>query len=159
MTKKDILRQENEHSGIIHLHKEGAFWKAYEYSAYMFVFGIMKCKPQKQVFRDIDGEMVHIGFPLASLEKYAEKYSFVSKDDLSCSIKPISFTPDITFENWKKSIDLYVSQRKELSIGKSKEAIESDVSITNKLRSFNIESKTPMDCMMFLIELKKIING
>ena len=56
MTKKDILKQENEHSETIHLHKEGAFWKAYEYSAYILVFAVMNCKPKKQVFREIDSE-------------------------------------------------------------------------------------------------------
>lgn len=30
-----------------------------------------------------------------------------------------------------------------------------DEYIINKVRSFNIESKTPMDCMMFLVDLKK----
>lgn len=34
-----------------------------------------------------------------------------------------------------------------------------DEYIINKVRSFNIESKTPMDCMMFLVDLKKKING
>lgn len=159
MTKKDILKQENEHSETIHLHKEGAFWKAYEYSAYIFVFAVMNCKPKKQVFREIDSEMVHIGFPLASLEKLKDKFSFVSKEDTSCTIKPLSFTPTLSFEEWKKSIALYTPQRKEMSQLKNEILNGSNENIVNKILAFNIESKTPMECMMFLSDLKNMLNG
>ncbi len=40
-----------------------------------------------------------------------------------------------------------------------KEKMVSDEYIADKLRNFNIESKTPMACMLFLVELKKEING
>lgn len=158
MTKKDILKQENEHSETIHLHKEGAFWKAYEYSAYIFVFAVMNCKPKKQVFREIDREMVHIGFPLTSLEKLKDKFSFVSKEDSSCTIKPLSFTPTLSFEEWKKSIALYTPQRKEKTQLKNENLNCSNENIVNKILAFNIESKTPMECMMFLIDLKNMLN-
>ena len=46
---------------------------------------------------------------------FKDKFSFVSKEDTSCTIKPLSFTPTLSFEEWKKSIALYTPQRKEMS--------------------------------------------
>lgn len=70
MTKQEILEREDAQSTTIHLYKEGIFWKAYEYSAYRFVFGILKCKPKKQRFKETSTEMIHIGFPLTSLDTH-----------------------------------------------------------------------------------------
>lgn len=72
MTKQEILEREDAQSTTIHLYKEGIFWKAYEYSAYRFVFGILKCKPKKQRFKETSTEMIHIGFPLTSLDTHQD---------------------------------------------------------------------------------------
>ena len=52
-----------------------------------------------------------------------------------------------------------VSNNKGANLILPKGTSPTDEYIINKVRSFNIESKTPMDCMMFLVDLKKKING
>lgn len=146
-------------STTIHLYKEGIFWKAYEYSAYRFVFGILKCKPKKQCFKETSTEMIHIGFPLTSLDTHQDSFRLISKDENTCTIEPVDFLPQMTFEEWKNSIETTVSNNKGANLMLPKGTSPTDEYIINKVRSFNIESKTPMDCMMFLVDLKKKING
>lgn len=104
MTKQEILEREDAQSTTIHLYKEGIFWKAYEYSAYRFVFGILKCKPKKQRFKETSTEMIHIGFPLTSLDTHQDSFRLISKDENTCTIEPVDFLPQMTFEEWKNSI-------------------------------------------------------
>lgn len=130
------------------------FWKAYEYSAYRFVFGIMKCKAKKQTFKGLDKEMAHIGFPESSLAVHQDRYRLVKKEDDYCEIEPIDVLPNMPFDTWKASIELFSAKKKTVSNSLTNEEL-----IVSKLRNFNLESKTPMDCMMFLVELKKEMNG
>lgn len=101
MTKQEILEREDAQSTTIHLYKEGIFGKAYEYSAYRFVFGILKCKPKKQRFKETSTEMIHIGFPLTSLDTHQDSFRLISKDENTCTIEPVDFLPQMTFEEWK----------------------------------------------------------
>ena len=150
MTKQEILEREDAQSTTIHLYKEGIFWKAYEYSAYRFVFGILKCKPKKQRFKETSTEMIHIGFPLTSLDTHQDSFRLISKDENTCTIEPVDFLPQMTFEELKNSIETTVSNNKGANLMLPKGTSPTDEYIINKVRSFNIESKTPMDCMMFL---------
>jgi len=65
----------------------------------------------------------------------------------------------MTFEEWKNSIETTISNNKGANLMLPKGTSPTDEYIINKVRSFNIESKTLMDCMMFLVDLKKKING
>lgn len=157
MTKQEILEREDATSKSIYLYKEGMFWKAYEYSAYRFVFSVMKCKPKKQHFKGTSQEMVHIGFPFSTLDTHKDAFRLISKNDFSCVIEPIEFLPQMSFKEWKGSITL-TSNTQNVPPSASKHNINFEY-VANKIRNFNIESKTPMDCMMFLVSLKKEING
>ena len=85
--------------------------------------------------------------------------TIAAKNENTCTIEPVDFLPQMTFEEWKKSIETTVSNNKGANLMLPKGTSPTDEYIINKVRSFNIESKTPMDCMMFLVDLKKKING
>ena len=104
-------------------------------------------------------EMIHIGFPLTSLDTHQDSFRLISKDENTCTIEPVDILPQMTFEEWKNSIETTISNNKGANLMLPKGTSPTDEYIINKVRSFNIESKTPMDCMMFLVDLKKKING
>lgn len=109
---------------------------------------------QGNIYRD-----EHIGFPLTSLDTHQDSFRLISKDENTCTIEPVDFLPQMTFEEWKNSIETTVSNNKGANLMLPNGTSPTDEYIINKVRSFNIESKTPMDCMMFLVDLKKKING
>jgi hypothetical protein len=53
----------------IYLYKEGSFWKAYERSAYLFVQHIQAYQTRLRYYKNIDQEIISIGFPDIALPK------------------------------------------------------------------------------------------
>lgn len=53
------------------LHKEGAFWKAYEQSAMKVYECIRHCMLKRKKIKTVGHDVVSAGFPLSSLESWA----------------------------------------------------------------------------------------
>ncbi len=71
---KEIINQENGRSSTnsmeLHLHQEGAFLRAYDWSAWLACRYLHDFKVNKRVFKSIDEPVAYIGFPATSLEKW-----------------------------------------------------------------------------------------
>ncbi len=66
---KSILSLEASNQYVIHLHKEGLFYVAYERSCYAFHRYIKPFKLAKRFVKSVGQEVVKLGFPVSSLEK------------------------------------------------------------------------------------------
>lgn len=156
MTYKEIILREADNTSLIYLYKEGLFWKAYEKSAYLFVNSIASYKVKSKFVKAVKQDIIYIGLPPVSLERTKEKYTVIRSDDKEITIKPnINNYNNQTFEHWKTTL-LTVLDQNPIPITNVR---MSDTDIANKVRMFNLESKTPMQCLLFLAELKKEING
>ena len=72
---KEFIEQERQQVqagrlGDIHLHKEGTFLRAYEWSAWLCCRYLNDFKANKQKFKNIDLPVAYIGFPETSLSKW-----------------------------------------------------------------------------------------
>ena len=153
MTLKEIIHHEDISGNQIHLYREGLFWKAYEYSAYRFVFGINPYKPLKKTIKAAGQDVVSIGFPTASLEKFAALFRMISQDDDHIVIVPENLVTTLSYEQWKEKIsftDTKTKIQQEQGSGK--------LNIKEEILRFNIESKTPIECMTWLSALKQKIK-
>lgn len=168
MQKDKILEQEsaNSNSNEIHLYQEGMFWKAYEYSAYRFTFGICAFMVKKKFIRTLSRDMVSIGFPMDSLKKHSALFDLVSEGDKQCTIIPKSCTPPMPFEEWRASIPLIESKTatpsKNVVVASSvpQYQCKSEAEkIVDEIRRYNLANATPMECMMWLSQLKTRINN
>ena len=56
--------------GVIHLHREGSFFRAYELSAYLSCRFLHEFKVNKRAFNGIEKPVAYIGFPETSLDKW-----------------------------------------------------------------------------------------
>jgi len=65
MKIEEILKTEDYQN--IYLHKEGLFWRSYEYSAYVFVKNVKKYNVKKKFVKKVDNDIVFIGFPDSTL--------------------------------------------------------------------------------------------
>ena len=68
----NIFALERERSTIvqcrqIHLHLEGTFYRAYEWSAWLCVRYVQEFKPTRRLMKNSDESMVFVGFPLSFL--------------------------------------------------------------------------------------------
>ncbi|UYI64353.1 hypothetical protein [Bacteroides ovatus] len=162
-----ILSTESVNTSNIYLYREGIFYKAYERSAYAFVTGVQKFMVKKKFVKCANQEVVSIGFPCDGLYKHFTKEQVIEKDN-GIQVK-LEQQIDVTaFEQWKHSIMLTVEKPKQAlsPIPLSSPLYVSDnvssctLSVQDlllKIRMFPIEIKTPMECMLFLSEIKRLV--
>lgn len=163
-----ILSTESANTSNIYLYREGIFYKAYERSAYAFVTGVQKFMVKKKFVKCANQEVVSIGFPSDGLYKHFTKEQVIEKDN-GVQVN-LEHQMDLSaFELWKQSIVLteekpkqIVSSSKPLSAPISNtDNVSSSTSSTQellmKIRMFPIEIKTPMECMLFLSEIKRLV--
>ena len=72
---KEIIEQEfalvaSGERNVIHLHREGSFLRAYEWSAFLSCRYLHSFKINKRAFKGIDQPVAYIGFPETSLDKW-----------------------------------------------------------------------------------------
>ena len=72
---KDIIEQEAQllasgERSVLHLHREGSFLRAYEWSAFLSCRYLHQFKVNKRVFKGIEQPVAYIGFPETSLDKW-----------------------------------------------------------------------------------------
>ena len=163
MTQKEILEHEDAASNEIHLYLEGMFWKAYEYSAYRFTFGIRAFCPKKKFIKAIGRDMVSIGFPMDSLKKHSALFDLVSQSEKECTVIPKSCTPPQPFEEWKASIPLWSNNPApapvETAVQQQQQPQSEAEKIVDEIRRYNLANVTPVECMMWLSQLKTRINN
>lgn len=155
---------------VINLFQEGTFYRAYEWSAWLCVRYIQQFKSTKRYFKNLEDCLVFVGFPVTSLQKYTpEKFETKINDDKSVLLllPDDIFTEDTdvqllgeAYSNWKQSVPFTESSKKELEQDKggvNHNKPERLTDILHEVLAYPIEQKSPMDCMIFLAEVKKKI--
>ena len=140
----EILENESQNNGsFILLYPEGMFYKAYERSAWLACMYLGNLLVKKRYIKKVQQDVVSVGFPKSSIEKWAggrkirtmDNYVMIILDDSEIQ----EYSNEI-FHKWKDS-------------GNESEEIY------DRILSFPIENKTPMECMIFLSELKEKLNA
>lgn len=151
----------------IKLYKEGVFWIAYEQSAYYF--WLQKgYKPTKKQVKRIGKSVVSIGFPQSTssdtIAGVEGSYScvFQSENFRKFNLEePIDL---LAFENWKSLLPLRhnaampPASNLPSANDRHHRAGSSADDVISKLSHFPLENKTPMECMLFLAEMKQILH-
>lgn len=149
MTAKGIMELERENLNTIILLREGIFWKAYEKSAYAFHHQIQPYKLSKKCVPSINGELVSLGFPTGATGNILSGRKVLLSEDYKMIIE--SEAIDIAaFETWKEQIPLMTPIVKDGVVKEGNVA-----KIIESIKLFNLESKTPVECMLFLMDIKK----
>ena len=160
-----VLNDEGQNNGChIRLYSEGIFLKAYERSAWVACRVLHPFMVKKRAVRKVGQEVTSIGFPKTSLAKWAAGRRVESVDDNSVVIylhddEVVPFTVD-EFEVWKAGIDLAVKETVEEPVQPTVAAADSaEVEVCRAIRNFPVESKSPLECMLFVAEMKRKLQG
>ena len=172
---KEILEKENqrdslEKCAVIHLFKEGTFYRAYEWSAWLIVRYFTELKVTHRLFKG-EEDIVFVGFPLTSLERYTPANSLVKPNDDACVnvLLPFPvFPPDATveslqvsFANWKQAQPLTEASKKKQQEEKTIAERNIHPRLTDvmlRILSYPVEQHSPMECMVFLSDMKQQIS-
>jgi hypothetical protein len=143
----------------IKIYREGAFWVAYEQSA--FYFAQQKgYKPTKKFVKCVDSEVVSIGFPNSALEELKNTVflkngiSITSEDE---NFKILRLEKEIVkeeFETWKTDISVKSANAE---VQNFEPLPTAEIQVIEKIKKFDLANATPMQCLNFVAELKGAI--
>ncbi|MBQ6209987.1 MAG: hypothetical protein IJK42_09495 [Prevotella sp.] len=173
---KELIEQEAQllaggERMVVHLHKEGTFLRAYEWSAFLSCHFIHQFKVNKRMFKGIDQPVAYIGFPETSLAKWmpeGAEQEAIGEKHLAIRLPSLMLagdapeTLDPVYGEWKEGIPLTESKEKG-----DRRADGNDVfggggdgrvtltSVMQRILAYPIESKSPMESMSFLADVKR----
>lgn len=182
MSIKEIVEQESRllSEGIrdtLHLHREGSFVRAYEWSAFLACHYLHEFKVTKRVFKGIEQPVAFIGFPETSLGKWTPEgaeQTAIGDKHLAMRLPDTIFKGedfeaiDAAFVKWKEDISL--SDPKPKADKKDSSVIGhetlSDISgqhtltaVMQRILAYPIESKSPLESMAFLADVKRQLTA
>lgn len=175
-------RQESESWNKIYLHKDGKFFHAYEWSAWLIKAFVCTEEFQKErgdskmlsafLYKTKNTEYIILGFPIESYSKYIPQYvnaTPLEKDDILIEIE-FPFDLSITtydelsthFNEWRTSCEIKESkkqQRAEAIRENNAEALSKSgiFHILSQVLSYPVEKSTPSDNINFISKLKQQI--
>lgn len=153
--EKLILEREKQNNEII-LHREGIFYIAYEHSAWLFTVAIHNFKVKKQYIKCVAQDVVSIGFPMTSLENLASGCEITDEGGVLHLLLPAGRLPQKNdFENWKFLQHHAKGQEEQTThVSENNAPLAKKLELLKMINDFPIECKTPLECMLFLSEIK-----
>ena len=171
-------RKEPEKWNLVHLIKEGDFYRAHDWSAWLmstFPIGEAVNKPLHITAKRMkDGYIdAWVGFPSASITKFIPNdgsidFLPISDTQIDVRIEIPAEIGEVSFENlnrmkeeWKSTLQLNDNGRKQRR--EDKEVLETAPKImrfseiANVILSYPIEAKSPMEAWEFLRQLRRQI--
>lgn len=146
----EVAKMDNE----IILHREGVFYIMYEQSAWLFTHSVHAYKVKKAYIKCVASDVISIGFPMTSLCKFTNDCKLVDDGAVVHMFLPMERIPVVNdFENWKNKQPSY-AQKEIRASGDVADSLAIKLELLDKIDSFPIESKSPIECMLFLSEIK-----
>lgn len=162
---------------VVYLWSDGSFYHAYNFSAWLCCRYIHAFKATRRVFNNASKmEIVLIGFPKTSLEKFSpidSKCEPSGEKDMILTLPPSMVKPaegstlEQEYKNWKSTIPITESKgsKANASAGESGGALSAKknssasgpmslTGIMKQVLEFPVESRSPIDCMVFLSDIK-----
>lgn len=165
----EVLMMQSGERSVIHLHREGSFYRAYEWSAYLSCRFLHEFKVNKRMFKGFEQPVAYIGFPETSLAKWMpegaeqteleEKHLAIRLPDVMLSEESPE-VQDAAFLSWKEAIPL-TDNKNEKRKNSQQDHSDDDTGrlsltgIMQRILAFPIESKSPLESMVFLADIKR----
>ena len=166
---QEALMVQGGERGVIHLHREGSFYRSYEWSAYLSCRYLHEFKVNKRAFNGIEQPVAYIGFPETSLNKWmpeGAELKEIEEKHLTIRLPDVMLqndSPDVldaAFLAWKDAIPLNENKGEKK---KKEQQLHSDddgkrltlTGIMQRVLAYPIESKSPLESMLFLADIKR----
>lgn len=153
----EILSKEQENGRTIYFYREGVFYKAYEQSAYLFVKYVKPFLVKKKHIKSVNQNIVSVGFPTKSLINYFPKEK-IKEAGNTAEVELDEMINQAEFISWKEAIEITEEKDTTRNAPVTECDSVSGKEIIARIRVFPMEQKTPLDCMLFLAELKSSLQ-
>jgi len=174
MNKEVIDIETNRGDGLarqtIHLYKEGTFIRAYNWSAWLCCRYLNGFKVNKRSYNGIDKPVAYIGFPETSISKWVKSPRLLEQVDEKHLVLVLDMAPADLDENAMRT--MYESWYNDIPLQEQKSKVDKRIpaevcathpssltGVMQKVIAYPVESKSPIDCMLFLSEIKKELSS
>ena len=157
---ENSLKHETEvESGKVRLITSGEFVRAYNHSAWLFYCCISKYKVIRKFSKPRQENIYFLGLPVSKLLELINGRVCAKTDfGYDITLKPEEIPAEEGYEAWTKEIPVEEVSRAEVSaLPLSGRELES--AVCKKIREFPLETKTPVEAVVFLSEMRKALLG
>ena len=160
MTLREQLEREKGNDNLVFLSPEGLFYKAYERSAYILCTQYQALKPSCKYVKYLNGAgVISVGFPQSSLPKVEEVLERCQERENGTD-GPVFFARTQISEQayilWKNE-QFRIHPKEQVSLLETTEK-SGENELTSAILHYPLESKSPLECMMFLVQLKQMAS-
>lgn len=168
--EKESQRDTPDQYATIHLFKEGNFFRAYEWSAWLCVRYFPDLKVTHRAMKSGD-DIAFVGFPPTSIERFTPQGATVAEmgEGLVDILLPEeAFPPQADagqlaalFSDWKRSQPLTEASKKRQEAEKAISERNAHPRLTDimlRILAYPVEQHSPMECMAFLSEVKQQVS-
>ena len=156
---EQVIKFENEKpSGVIRLVEANGFYRAYNHSAYLFHQAIAQHKVTRKFVKNINQEIVYVGFPVDKLlERIGERSH--KKTELGYDVELVAgeLPDEAAYDEWRATVPTEVASRGDVN---SLPASGDELcrAVCERIRVYPMETKSLIECVSFLADLKKALS-
>ena len=156
---EQVIKFENEApAGVIRLVEANGFYRAYNHSAFLFHQAIAQHKVTRKFVKNINQEIAYIGFPVDRLlERIGERSHKKTELGFDVELKTEELPDEADYEEWRLTVPAEAASRGDaaaLPISGS----ELYRAVCERIRAYPIESKSLIESVAFLAEIKKLLS-
>lgn len=155
---QEMIKFEREASpATIRLVKCGEFYRAYNHSAWLFNKCVIEYKVIRKYIKVLAEDIFYIGFPEKSLfNNIGARKSEKTEYGFDIKLETSEIPDESDFQIWKDSVVTEQSSKSDyICLNPNKNDIEREA--IKKLKEFPLESKSMIECTMFLSSLRQML--
>ena len=155
---EQIIKFESEKPhGVVRLVEANGFYRAYNHSAYLFHQAIAKHKVTKKFVKNINQELVYIGFPADRLlERIGTRSHKKTEFGYDVELAADELPSDEGYDEWRETVPTEAASRGDAN-SLSLNGEELRRSVCERIRVFPMETKTLIEIAAFVAEIKKAL--
>ena len=135
-------------------YRNGVFLVAYEQSAYLFHRFVHQYKVSRRTGKAVATDVVSIGFPQAIVNSLFEGRTCEENNGaIVVALHDDESYTDAEFAEWRAGVPL-AAPTSRVKKSKSSKGVDDNIDIIERIREFPLDNRTPIECMLFLSELK-----
>ena len=156
---EQVIKFENEKpQGVIRLVESNGFYRAYNYSAYMFHQVIAQHKVTRKFAKNINQEIVYVGFPVDKLlERIGERSHKKTEYGYDVELAETEFPDAANYDEWRRTVPTEPASRGDAN-SLSPSGDELYRAVCERIRIYPMETKSLIECVSFLADLKKALS-
>lgn len=155
---EQVIKYENEKpAGVIRLVEANGFFRAYDKSAFLFHQVIAQHKVTRKFVKNINRDVVYIGFPVGRLlERIGDRSHKKTEFGYDVELAPDELPDEAKYDEWRSTVPVEPASRGEAA-ALPPGGDELCRAVCARIATWPMETKSLIESVAFLAEIKKAL--